>query len=436
MQILSAVVLDAAPPRPTLHDRESEELDRTTSELARRVRSGSLAERDARMSIYEAVFRTRLVPTETLRYCHRHSIARYLHDDMVDAAVDFYTRKILDLPSTDGAAGDSRGRNGTKFFDLEVFADGASAAGSIRQALGDFTLMHRTLLRSVRATRRVGQIVSTELLEGTLDADGRMAGLLHELPVVPDHAAEVVELGRDERLDRLHATHVDAAARQRGVLRTHIDAAVLRDAFELPALERPLDPGVRARMLAWVEEDDELALRSVVALRSAQTVTDPRVAALGDLWGAYADAHLEVVATHEYGRRIADLLAHDALADRARPGRPAVSRTRVGIKGAVAGTGVDAAWVAHLAAVFLAHEHEARSAWDPDRGAVDVDRDAGRYLDALAAAAALPGAPLGRTPVAVRDTLAAIVEAARQPARQLGTRPAARPVRESLVLGA
>src|SRR5690606_29328878 len=161
-----------------------------------RVRAGALAERDARMAIYEAVFRTRIVPTETLRYCHRHSIARYLHDDMVEAAVDFYTRKILDLPSVEGATGDSRGRNGTKFFDLEVFAEGASAAGSIRQALGDYTLMHRTLLRSVRSARRVGQVVSTDLLEGTIDAEGRLAGLMHELPIEPDPAAEILEADR------------------------------------------------------------------------------------------------------------------------------------------------------------------------------------------------------------------------------------------------
>lgn len=406
---------DAAAVRPNVHDRASDELDRTTTEVARRVRSGDLAEREARMIVFEAVFRTGIVPSETMRYCYRHSIARFLHDDMVDAAVDFYTRKILDLPSVDGAEGDSTGRNGTKFFDLEVFAGGASAAGSIRQALGDYTLMHRTLLRSVRAARKIGQIVSTDFLEGTIDSEGRLAGLVHELPVVPDLAGQVLDAGRDEELDRLCAAHESAATRQRGVLRTHVDAAAIRDAFALPTLERPLDPDVRARMLAWVEEDESLALRSVLALTDSPL--DPRVATLGELWATYEDEHVETVATHEYGRKIAHLLVRDVLADRARPGRPALSRTRVAVKQAVATCGVDATWVTELTAVFVEHEHEARSAWDPDRGTGESTRDTDRYLDALAAAAALPGAPLGSTDVEVRSTLADIVSAARQVVR-------------------
>ncbi|MBE7698828.1 hypothetical protein H9623_00720 [Oerskovia sp. Sa1BUA8] len=406
---------DAAAVRPNVHDRASDELDRTTTEVARRVRSGDLAEREARMIVFEAVFRTGIVPSETMRYCYRHSIARFLHDDMVDAAVDFYTRKILDLPSVDGAEGDSTGRNGTKFFDLEVFAGGASAAGSIRQALGDYTLMHRTLLRSVRAARKIGQIVSTDFLEGTIDSEGRLAGLVHELPVVPDLAGQVLDAGRDEELDRLCAAHESAATRQRGVLRTHVDAAAIRDAFALPTLERPLDPDVRARMLAWVEEDESLALRSVLALTDSPL--DPRVATLGELWATYEDEHVETVATHEYGRKIAHLLVRDVLADRARPGRPALSRTRVAVKQAVATCGVDATWVTELTAVFVEHEHEARSAWDPDRGTGESTRDTDRYLDALAAAAALPGAPFGSTDVEVRSTLADIVSAARQVVR-------------------
>ncbi|OLT53609.1 hypothetical protein BJF88_10655 [Cellulosimicrobium sp. CUA-896] len=410
MEIVSAAT-DTAVVRP-LHDRASDELDRTTTELALRVRAGTLAEREARMRIYEATFRTGIVRAETLRYCHRHNIARFLHDDMVEAAVDFYTRKILDLPSVDGAEGDSTGRNGTKFFDLEVFADGASAAGSIRQALGDYTLMHRTLLRSVRSARKVGQIVSTELLEGTIDADGRLAGLVHELPVVPDPAAEVLDAGRNERLDRLYDAHGSAAARQRGVLRTHIDASAIRDAFDLPELARPLDPEVRTRMLAWVEEDPAIALRSVLARH--RTPPCRRTEALGRLWAAFDDAELETVAEHEYGEKIADLLVRDVLADRARPGRPAVSRTRVAVKRAVAGCKVDGAWVTDLTAVFLEHEHEARSAWDPDRGAGESTRDSVRYLRSLAAAAALPGTPLGRTPAQVRGTLAELVATARQ----------------------
>ncbi|MFJ2299491.1 hypothetical protein [Oerskovia paurometabola] len=401
--------------RTSVHDRASDELDRTTTDVARRVRAGDLTEREARMIVFEAVFRTGIVRSETARYCHRHGIARFLHDDMVDAAVDFYTRKILDLPSTDGAEGDSRGRNGTKFFDLEVFAGGASAAGSIRQALGDYTLMHRTLLRSVRSARKVGQIVSTDLLEGTIDAEGRLAGLVHELPVVPDLAVQVLDAGRDEEIDRLCAAHESAATRQRGVLRMHIDAAAIRDAFALPTLERPLDPDVRARMLAWIEEDEGLALRSVLAL--ADTPSDPRIATLAGLWATYEDEHLETVATHEYGQKIAHLLVRDVLADRARPGRPALSRTRVSVKQAVAGCGVDAAWVTELTAVFVEHEHEARSAWDPDRGTGESTRDTARYLDTLAAAAALSGRPLGRTPDEVRSTLADIVAAARQTTR-------------------
>ena len=423
----AAVVADAvaatgpvavAAVRPNVHDRASDELDRTTTDVARRVRAGSLTEREARMVVFEAVFRTGIVPSETSRYCHRHSIARFLHDDMVDAAVDFYTRKILDLPSGDGVEGDSTGRNGTKFFDLDVFAGGASAAGSIRQALGDYTLMHRTLLRSVRSARRVGQIVSTDLLEGTIDAEGRLAGLVHELPVVPDLAAQVLDAGRDEELDQLCAAHESAATRQRGVLRMHVDAAAIRDAFALPLLARPLDPDVRARMLSWVEEDEDLALRSVVAL--TRTPADPRSLALGRLWAAYEEEQLETVAAHEYGRKIAHLLVCDALADRARPGRPALSRTRVAVKRAVAGCGVDAAWVTELTSVFVEHEHEARSAWDPDRGTGESTRDARRFLDALERAAGLPGAPLGRTALEVRGMLADVVTAARQ-----GTRVAA-----------
>ncbi|MBE9925449.1 hypothetical protein G8C93_06030 [Cellulosimicrobium cellulans] len=398
-------------PAPRTHDRASDELDRLTTDLALRVRAGALPEREARMAVFEAVFRTGIIPSETLRYCHRHDVARFLHDDMVEAAVDFYTRKLLDLPSADGATGDSTGRNGTKFFDLEVFADGASAAGSIRQALGDYTLMHRTLLRTVRSARRVGQIVSTDLLEGTVDDEGRLAGLLHELPVVPDPATDVVDAGRSAQLEQLYETHVSAAARQRGVLRTQIDAGAIREAFDLPELDRPLDPDARARMLGWVEEDADLALRSVVGLLAP---TDERRAVLlGRLWAAFDRDRLSTLADHEYGARIADLLVRDALADRARPGRPAVSRTRVAVKQAVAGCGVDAAWVAELTAVFLEHEHEARSAWDPDRGTGETTRDAARYLAALTTAAALPGAPLGATPLAVRRALADLVAAAR-----------------------
>ena len=403
--------------RVQVHDHASDELDHLTADLARRVRAGSVVEKDARMAIFEAVFRTGIVASETQRYCHRHNVARYLHDDMVEAAVDFYTRKILDLPSTEGAA-DSRGRNGTKFFDLEVFADGASAAGSIRQALSDYTLMHRTLLRSVRSARRVGQVVSTDLLEGTVDADGRLAGLLHELPVEPDPAAEVVDAGRAARLDHLYEVHAGAAARQRGVLRAHIDAAAVRAAFDLPELDRPVDPDVRARLLAWVDVDEMLALQSVVAILLPARASDLRAERLTRLWSAFSLEQLTELAEHEYGRRMAQLLVRDALADRARPGRPAVSRTRVAVKRAVAGRGVDASWGAELTAVFLEHEHEARSAWDPDRGVGGPTRDTGRYLRALEAAAALPGAPLGRTPVEVRDTLAGLVADARQPARQ------------------
>jgi hypothetical protein len=401
--------------RTSVHDRMSDELDHTTTDVARRVRDGELTEREARMIVFEAVFRTGIVPSETTRYCHRHGIARFLHDDMVDAAVDFYTRKILDLPSADGAEGDSTGRNGTKFFDLTVFAGGASAAGSIRQALGDYTLMHRTLLRSVRSARKVGQIISTDLLEGTIDSEGRLAGLMHELPVVPDPAAQVLDAGRDEELERLHAAHETAASRQRGVLRTHVDAAAIRDAFELPELARPLDPDVRVRMLAWVEEDESLAMRSVLALSG--TPGDPRVAALGSLWAAYGPQHLETITTHEYGPRIAHLLVRDVLADRARPGRPALSRTRVAVRRAVAGCGVDTAWVTELTAVFVEHEHEARSAWDPDRGTGESTRDTSRYLTALGSAAPLPGAPLGRTPLEVRAMLADVVATARQVSR-------------------
>lgn len=411
MQTISVTADDSAA-RLTVHDRASDELDRTTTDLARQVGAGDLTEREARMTIFEAVFRTGIVRAETARYCHRHNIARFLHDDMVDAAIDFYTRKILDLPSVDGATGDSTGRNGTKFFDLEVFAAGASAAGSIRQALGDYTLMHRTLLRSVRATRRVGQIVSTDLLEGTIDSEGRLAGLVHELPVVPDLAAQVLDAGRDERLDRLYAAHETASTRQRGVLRTHVDASAIRDAFALPDLERPMDPSVRARMLTWVEEDETVALRSVHVRGDEQL--DPRAAALGTLWATFRTEELEIVASHEYGQKIADLLVRDVLADRARPGRPALSRTRVAVRQAVAGCGVDAAWVTELTAVFVEHEHEARSAWDPDRGSGESSRDPERYLGALDAAAELPGAPLGATTVEVRRTLAYMVSTARQ----------------------
>jgi hypothetical protein len=401
--------------RPSVHDRASDELDRTTTDVARRVRDGDLTEREARMIVFEAVFRTGIVPSETARYCHRHGIARFLHDDMVDAAVDFYTRKILDLPSVDGAEGDSTGRNGTKFFDLEVFAGGASAAGSIRQALGDYTLMHRTLLRSVRSARKVGQIISTDLLEGTVDAEGRLAGLLQELPVVPDPAAHVLDAARDEELERLHAAHETAATRQRGVLRMQVDAAAIREAFDLPELSRPLDPDVRARMLTWVEEDESLALCSVLALSHEHV--DPRVTALGALWTDYEAEHLETISTHEYARKIAHLLVRDVLADRARPGRPALSRTRVAVRRAVAGCGVDTAWVTELTAVFVEHEHEARSAWDPDRGSGESTRDTSRYLSALAEAAALPGTPLGCTPAQVRAALADIAASARQVAR-------------------
>lgn len=92
-------------PAPRTHDRASDELDRLTTDLALRVRAGALPEREARMAVFEAVFRTGIIPSETLRYCHRHDVARFLHDDMVEAAVDFYTRKLLDLPSADGATG-------------------------------------------------------------------------------------------------------------------------------------------------------------------------------------------------------------------------------------------------------------------------------------------------------------------------------------------
>ncbi|MEV8028591.1 hypothetical protein [Cellulosimicrobium funkei] len=81
-------------PAPRTHDRASDELDRLTTDLALRVRAGALPEREARMAVFEAVFRTGIIPSETLRYCHRHDVARFLHDDMVEAAVDFYTRKL------------------------------------------------------------------------------------------------------------------------------------------------------------------------------------------------------------------------------------------------------------------------------------------------------------------------------------------------------
>ncbi len=78
-------------------------------------------------------------------------------------------------------------------------------------------------------------------------------------------------------------------------------------------------------MLGWVEEDEDLALRSVVGLLAP---TDERRAVLlGRLWAAFDRDRLQTVADHEYGARIAHLLVRDALADRARPGRPAVSRT-------------------------------------------------------------------------------------------------------------
>ncbi|MDD9207042.1 hypothetical protein PU560_11270 [Georgenia sp. 10Sc9-8] len=308
----------------------TDDLDALATSLSRQVLAGEIAEPAARMAIYEAVFKTDLVRSETLRWCHKHGIAAFQHEEMVEAADDFYTRKILDLPSEhqlteagDEANGlDSTGRNGRKFFELGAFADGASAAGSIRQALSDYTLMGRTLLRSVNRTRRGGQVItSTDLLEGSIEADNPLAHLVHEIPAAADAAvAHVIDAGRSDRLDHLYDAHRQAVSGKRGAMRTQIDASTVRATFDLPELERPLDPEVRTRMLRWLEEDTTVALRSVTAFFVPDS--DDRAAAMGQLWADFTDEHLEAITAQHYGPQIAELLVREALADHARPGRP------------------------------------------------------------------------------------------------------------------
>src|SRR5690606_14874990 len=143
-----------------------------------------------------------IIRSETLRWCRRSGIYPHQYDDMVDAATDFYTRKILDLPTHQSddadAPKDSTGRNGKKFFDLAAFADGSSAAGSIRQALGNYSLMFGILYRSVIGINQRGRvIISTDLLQGDLEEDSRMRGLLAEMPVEEDNASSAaIDAGR------------------------------------------------------------------------------------------------------------------------------------------------------------------------------------------------------------------------------------------------
>lgn len=396
----------------------SDELDALATSLARQVVEGTLEESAARMAIYEAVFRTDIIRTETLKWCRRSNVYPHQYDDMVDAATDFYTRKILDLPTNqsdnDGAPKDSTGRNGKKFFDLAAFADGASAAGSIRQALSNYTLMFRTLYRSVNGiTQRGRVIINTDLLQGDLDPESRMRGLLAELPVEEDHAVtHAVDGGHSDRVRLLADMHSEAVNGQRGASRTRIDAGFIREAFGLPELTRPLDPHARQTMLEWLEDDPALAYRSITAFYIPDT--DPRVIELGQVWSEYDDTQLETITSQSLAHEVAELLVRDALSDRARPGKPALTRVRREVKEAVAGCGVDAQWSGRIVSIFIDHEHEAASAWDVDRGERRVVRNGEAYLAALSDAASLPGSPLGETPAEVCRTLSNMVADARQ----------------------
>lgn len=396
----------------------SDELDTLATDLARQVRDGRLEESKARMAIYEAVFRTDIIRTETLKWCRRSGIFPHQFDDMVDAAHDFYTKKILDLPThqsdDDDAPKDSTGRNGKKFFDLAAFADGASAAGSIRQALSNYTLMFRTLYRSVNGINQRGRvIINTDLLQGDLDEDSRMRSLLAELPVEQDHASTNGEdPSHSDRIRLLADMHSEAVNGQRGASRTRIDAGFIREAFRLPELERPLDPQVRHTMLGWLEDEPSLAYRSIIHFYVRDT--DPRAPELGQVWANYDDQQLEAITCLSMAHEVAELLVRDALADRARPGKPALTRVRREVKELVAGCGVDAQWAGRMVSIFIDHEHEAASAWDVDRGERRVVRNGEAYLAALSEAASLPGSPLGETPAEVRRILSEMVADARQ----------------------
>ena len=164
-------------------------------------------------------------------------------------------------------------------------------------------------------------------------------------------------------------------------------------------------------MLGWLGEDPELAYRSITAFFIPDD--DPRLTELGALWLSYGDEHLEAITGLTMGRRVADLLARDALADRPRPGKPALSRLRSTVRSAVAGCGVDAQWATRLVETYVDHEHEERSAWDADRGTAGVVRDPEAYLRTLTEASALPGSPLGSSPAEVRRTLEEKLEEAR-----------------------
>ena len=218
-------------PSDTLTNKDNE-LDQLATHLAAQVRAGRMPEKTARMQIFEKVYTSGILQEETRRWCRKNSVPLHMHESVVDEVDHFYMLKILDLPTESAAekgATDSTNQYGRKFFDLNQFADGASATGSIRQALSDYTLMHQTHYRSARR-RTHNVITSTDLLEGNIEPGSPLSHLLKDLPIAQDTAVHhVLDAGRDERIEGLHAARTSTVRGKRGTSRTMVEATTVQE---------------------------------------------------------------------------------------------------------------------------------------------------------------------------------------------------------------
>lgn len=321
-------------------------LEERLHHLAHLATSGDMGETEARRQALQAVWETDLAEATVLHWLDAH--LWHLRDELVFEAQAWLIRAI-----TGQSVGEymSKLEDPATLLDFRRVASGASAVGYLRQGLvRDRSKFLRTVIRHRGADRSV--LVDAAALT-TNAAPGRILdeGHRYEARSVSDAVATPAPAG-DVRADLLLDRFLGQRRRAPEADVLQSQAQALRDYYNLPHLNRPLDGDTRDAMCRILRRDAGAAHYALGSAAAGAT------GGMAWLWSTYTRDDIETLSASVRADESIRVLALAAVSRYAWPGRVAARRVRGQVGRLFVRHGLPAGKGRKVALAFLADECE------------------------------------------------------------------------------
>jgi hypothetical protein len=382
----------------TRNNSLTDQLDLHIREIAKRGLDNRISQTEARWAISEA-----LIEADIPAYVSRTAvnINTQQRADLAEKLQEVIERATH--RETDGG------------LSLEKIVNDGSSASAWARGLAKSAI--KSSLREIRRDTTV-RFVNIDPTDGN-DVErtrGYAESMFHTASTGISADLDEMSQEDEDNLDVIFDEFTEAAAGLRPAGRLRLSAAALIKQYNVPELIRPADSFDREWVRLEVEEDETLALRSVMSMyrlvAEKQTPDDRLIdERLMSLWDDYS---AEDLAKFESYPKVAHQLVLASVSPLPRPSRDIIALALRTIR--MADDGDD--WktlTRQLLDSWLAIEVEATSAFDT-KGTKDTERAEARLAAAFAwpelarAMAARPGAPLGDSEQAISKWISTTVQ--------------------------